>query len=279
MTKNELQKGSFLVFKRVVPMIELPDDLGDEEIEPVPPHTSDAGQLSLQDAPEALDVVRVNVTADVFALQVIDESVPEAALLDAAVHLEPVRQDDGTGHHPFPEHLKDEPDIEFFRFHEDDDRPRCPVEDAEYRQFVGPMPVFSLDAADVQAFVLPLSTDVRLVHLDRTDEGRGGVARHDPPQMMRHALGGLHAHRRLGCHASSSTFPKKGPDRTPPCIRSHPESRNGIGPATELSSTLLAFSFLPSQEPRATETTERTGSLPHIWWQTYLFLWKGHYCP
>ena len=96
-------------------MVELPDDFADEQRQTFTPHASDAAHLPLHDAPEALYVVRVDVTADVLAAGVVHELVDVAKLRQPAVHLEAIRVHPRAGSDAFLNRLEDVLDVEFFR--------------------------------------------------------------------------------------------------------------------------------------------------------------------
>ena len=57
-------------------MIETPGDLTDKERQLFSPHAADTGKLALQDAPEAFDVVRMNIAAHEFAVIMVDIFMP-----------------------------------------------------------------------------------------------------------------------------------------------------------------------------------------------------------
>lgn len=229
-------------------MIELPCDLGNEQVQAIAAHAADASELPLQDSPESLDVVGMYPATHQLAPVVIDPLVHEPAPWEHAVHLEAIGIDGRTGSYPFGQDGDDAADVELALQDLDMDLARIAVENAHNRQLFGSVAPSAGASPDMEPLVLPLAPDVCLVHFDRPAEHVRNVRCHAFAQVRHHLLDSTVTDSRLVGYSPYRPFPEKGADDLPPLAARGPDAGN-LPAGREFATAGTAFPVAPTDLP------------------------------
>lgn len=233
-------------------------------MELVPAHTTNTRQSSFENSPEALDVIAVNVPTDHLAAIMVNVLVEVSQGGETAIHFERVGTDAGTGSDLRLNQSGNEGHVELSGLNARQNLPRIAAQQPDNGQFVGSVPWLRTDTPDVQAFILPLATNVRFVDLDRAKHVCRHVHRHDSSETICHDLGRLQAHADLLREPASRPFTEKDADSRSPSIFVDTESIHGISVLAPFATASFTFPLVPSQFPVSSKSTIRTGCLRHI---------------
>lgn len=133
-------------------------------------YSTNASHLSFHDTPEAFDVVGVDIPPDVLVPLVVYVLVDVTEFRETTIHLETIGIDFGFRNNTLMDGLENVSNIELPGLDVDEDFSRGTAKQADNRELVRSMTTFAFEASNVEFLVLPLPSDVGLVHLDDADE-------------------------------------------------------------------------------------------------------------